>query len=224
MTGRSPRLLLGLASVAVAFAAADTYVVVLALPDMMTSVGVEVVAAPARRPDRLGLPARVRRDAAADRPDRRPARPGAGAGDGAGRVRARLAGDGAGLRHALDRGRPLPPGRRRRRAGPGDAGPGGRPLPGGPTRRPPRRGLGGPGARQRHRSALRRAGPLGVRLAGDLRDQPRRRPGPRRRDPHPRARAPPIPRTRALAPTTSARSSWWSRWWPGAWCSSARRR
>ena len=44
MTGRSPRLLLGLASVAVAFAAADTYVVVLALPDMMTSVGVEVVA------------------------------------------------------------------------------------------------------------------------------------------------------------------------------------
>jgi len=34
------RLLLGLASVAVAFAAADTYVVVLALPDMMASVGV----------------------------------------------------------------------------------------------------------------------------------------------------------------------------------------
>ncbi len=39
----SGRVLLGLASVAVAFAAADTYVVVLALPDMMTSVGVEVV-------------------------------------------------------------------------------------------------------------------------------------------------------------------------------------
>ena len=34
------RLLLALASVAVAFAAADTYVVVLALPDMMASVGV----------------------------------------------------------------------------------------------------------------------------------------------------------------------------------------
>ncbi|MCW2711161.1 MAG: transporter, partial [Marmoricola sp.] len=33
--GRSARLLLGLASVAVAFAAADTYVVVLSLPDMM---------------------------------------------------------------------------------------------------------------------------------------------------------------------------------------------
>ncbi len=33
--------------------------------------------AAARRPDRVRLPARVRRDAAADRPDRRPARPGA---------------------------------------------------------------------------------------------------------------------------------------------------
>ncbi|GAB3993006.1 MFS transporter [Nocardioides marmoraquaticus] len=38
MTG-SPRLLLGLAAGAVAFAAADTYVVVLALPDMMSSAG-----------------------------------------------------------------------------------------------------------------------------------------------------------------------------------------
>ena len=37
---RQARLLLTLASVAVAFAAADTYVVVLALPDMMSSVGV----------------------------------------------------------------------------------------------------------------------------------------------------------------------------------------
>ena len=36
------RLLLGLAAVAVAFAAADTYVVVLALPDMMTGVGVPI--------------------------------------------------------------------------------------------------------------------------------------------------------------------------------------
>jgi MFS family permease len=35
-----PRLVLGLAAVAVAFAAADTYVVVLALPDMMAGVGV----------------------------------------------------------------------------------------------------------------------------------------------------------------------------------------
>jgi MFS family permease len=41
MTAR-PRLLLGLASVAVAFAAADTYVVVLALPDMMESAGIPI--------------------------------------------------------------------------------------------------------------------------------------------------------------------------------------
>ena len=34
--------LLGLAAVAVAFAAADTYVVVLALPDMMGSVGLSI--------------------------------------------------------------------------------------------------------------------------------------------------------------------------------------
>lgn len=38
-TARGPRLLLGLAAVAVAFAAADTYVVVLALVDMMAGVG-----------------------------------------------------------------------------------------------------------------------------------------------------------------------------------------
>lgn len=37
---RAPRVLLALAAVAVAFAAADTYVVVLALPDMMTTVGI----------------------------------------------------------------------------------------------------------------------------------------------------------------------------------------
>jgi MFS family permease len=39
---RSPRILLGLAAVAVAFAAADTYVVVLALPEMMGSVGIPI--------------------------------------------------------------------------------------------------------------------------------------------------------------------------------------
>jgi MFS family permease len=39
---RSPRVLLGLAAVAVAFAAADTYVVVLALPDMMAGTGIPV--------------------------------------------------------------------------------------------------------------------------------------------------------------------------------------
>jgi MFS family permease len=41
-TTRGPRLLLALAAVAVAFAAADTYVVVLALPDMMASVGISI--------------------------------------------------------------------------------------------------------------------------------------------------------------------------------------
>lgn len=39
---RASRVLLALAAVAVAFAAADTYVVVLALPDMMTGVGIPI--------------------------------------------------------------------------------------------------------------------------------------------------------------------------------------
>ncbi|MGZ4495786.1 MAG: MFS transporter, partial [Nocardioides sp.] len=46
MTGtvapRSGRTVLAIAAVAVAFAAADTYVVVLALPDMMAGVGLSV--------------------------------------------------------------------------------------------------------------------------------------------------------------------------------------
>jgi MFS family permease len=41
-TSRSPRLLLGLAALAVAFAAADTYVVVLALPEMMVATGIPI--------------------------------------------------------------------------------------------------------------------------------------------------------------------------------------
>jgi MFS family permease len=41
-TSRGARVLLALAAVAVAFAAADTYVVVLALPDMMQTVGLDV--------------------------------------------------------------------------------------------------------------------------------------------------------------------------------------
>ena len=41
-TARAPRLLLGLAAIAVMFAAADTYVVVLSLPDMMGSVGLSI--------------------------------------------------------------------------------------------------------------------------------------------------------------------------------------
>src|SRR5690349_15981621 len=39
---RMSTALLGLAAVAIAFAAADTYVVVLALPDMMSTVGLDV--------------------------------------------------------------------------------------------------------------------------------------------------------------------------------------
>ena len=42
MRSASPRTLLGTASIAVALAAADTYVVVLALPDMMTGVGIGI--------------------------------------------------------------------------------------------------------------------------------------------------------------------------------------
>jgi MFS family permease len=42
MTPRSPRAILALACAAVAFAAADTYVVVLALPDMMAGVGLSI--------------------------------------------------------------------------------------------------------------------------------------------------------------------------------------
>ena len=42
MAGARPRTLLAMAAVAVAFAAADTYVVVLALPEMMAAVGVPI--------------------------------------------------------------------------------------------------------------------------------------------------------------------------------------
>ncbi len=42
MQQTAPRVLLGLAAVAIMFAAADTYVVVLALPDMMTTVGLDL--------------------------------------------------------------------------------------------------------------------------------------------------------------------------------------
>src|SRR3954465_15186052 len=42
MTGSRPGVLLGLAAIAVAFAAADTYVVVLALPDMMLGAGIPI--------------------------------------------------------------------------------------------------------------------------------------------------------------------------------------
>ena len=51
--GGRPRLLLGLAAVAVAFAAADTYVVVLALPEMVASVGVSAEELQDRKSTRL---------------------------------------------------------------------------------------------------------------------------------------------------------------------------
>ena len=89
-----------LAAVAVAFAAADTYVVVLALPDMMGSRRPRRRRAPAGGADRVRLPARLRRDAAADRPDRRPPGPAPGPGRLARRVRPRLAGHRRGLRPA----------------------------------------------------------------------------------------------------------------------------
>ena len=225
MTGRSPRLLLGLASVAVAFAAADTYVVVLALPDMMTSVGVEVVALQRAAPivsgfllgyvAMLPLIGRI-----ADLRGRVPVL-----------VMALVVFALGSLVTALAYDMPsIVVGRFLQGVGGGGLVPATLALvadlyPARPARGPARRRLGGPGARQRHRSALRRAGPLRVRLAGDLRDQPRRRPGPRRRDPHARAEHLRSPGPAAAStPTTSARSSWSSRWWPGAWCSSARRR
>ena len=65
------------------------------------------------------------------------------------RLRDRLAGHRARLRPAHAGGRPVPPGRRRRRPGPGHAGAGRGPLPRRAPRRPARRRLGRPGARQR---------------------------------------------------------------------------
>ncbi len=115
---RSSRLLLAIAAVAVAFAAADTYVVCAGAARHDDRRRHPHRRAAARRSDRQRVPPRLRRDAAAHRPDRRPARPGAGAGDGAGPLRRRLAGHDAGLRHAQHRRRALPPGRRRRRTGP----------------------------------------------------------------------------------------------------------
>ena len=131
--------------------------------------------APARGADRLRLPARLRRDAAADRPDRRPARPRPGAGRRAGALRGRLPGHHRVLRPAEPGRGPVPAGDGRWRAGPGHAGARRRPLPRRPPRRAPRRRLRRPGARQRRRPAVRRADPGRLRLAGDLRGQPRRR-------------------------------------------------
>ena len=180
------RLLLALAAVAVAFAAADTYVVVLALPDMMASVGLAVDelqrAAPIVSGFLLGYVAMLPLiGRIADLRGRLPVLVGslvvfalgslvtAAAFDLPSMVVGRfLQGVGGGglvpatLALVADL---YPPSRR------------GVPL-GVVGRRP--------GARQRRRAAVRRRGARRRRVGGDLRDQPRRRPGPRRRHPLPR--------------------------------------
>ena len=107
---------------------------------MMAGVGIADRPAPAGGADRLGLPARLRRDAAADRPDRRPARPGPGAGRRAGACSpsARWSPRWPTTCPRMV-GRPVPPGRRRRRPGARDARAGRRPLPRRAPRRPARR-------------------------------------------------------------------------------------
>ena len=170
-----------------AFAAADTYVVVLALPDMMGSVGLSIDqlqrAAPIVSGFLLGYVAMLPLiGRIADLRGRTPVLVAALVVFAFGSLVTAAAYD---LAEPGDR--PLPPGRRRRRAGAGDPRAGRRPLPGRPTRRTPRRGRRRAGARQRPRPAVRRRGALLRHLARHLLDQPRRRPGPRRRHRHPGA-------------------------------------
>ena len=176
------------------FAAIDTYVVVLALPDMMR-VGRHQPpdelqrAAPIISGFLLGyvavlpLVGRI-----ADLRGPVPVLAGV-----AGRRSPRLGGHHGLLRPRLAGRRPVPPGRRGWRPGAGDDGAGRRALPRGASRPAARAGLGRPGARLRPRPALRRRGAGLHELAGHLRDQRRgRRPawvvvraarplGPRRR-------------------------------------------
>ena len=209
----SERVLLGLASVAVAFAAADTYVVVLALPDMMTSVGVEVVqlqkAAPIVSGFLLGYVAMLPLiGRIADLRGRLPVL-----------VMALVVFALGSLITALAYDMPsIVTGRFLQGVGGGGLVPATLALVADlyPVQRrgvPARRRLGGPGDRQRHRPALRCAGALGGRLAGDLPDQPGRRPRPRRRartpstDPRPLvAEQRAISRDPSRDPTSSARS------------------
>ena len=201
-TGR-PRLLLGLASVAVAFAAADTYVVVLALPEMMAAVGVPIdqlqKAAPIVSGFLLGYVAMLPLiGRIADLRGRVPVLVAALVVFAAGSLVTALAYD----MPTMVTGRFLQ-GVGRRRSGARDAGVGRRPLSRRAPRRPARRGLGGPGDRQRARTAVRRRGALGGRLAVHLRHQPGRRPGPGRR--HPTSRGG-DPRARDRGPVRLPRS------------------
>ena len=183
--GRSARLLLGLAAVAVAFAAADTYVVVLSLPDMMGSVGLSVDelqrAAPIVSGFLLGYVAMLPLiGRIADLRGRTPVLVAALVVFAFGSLVTAA---------AYDLGS-LVTGRFLQGVGGGGLVPVTLALvadlyPANRRGVPARRGRRGPGARQRHRPALRRRGPLLRHLARHLLDQPRRRPRPRRRDRHP---------------------------------------
>ncbi|CAA9344274.1 MAG: Multidrug efflux pump P55, partial [uncultured Nocardioidaceae bacterium] len=150
--------------------------------------------------DRLRLPARVRGDAAPDRPDRRPAGPAAGPGRLPGRLLARLPGHRRRLRPAEHGRGAFPPGRGGRRAGSGHTGAGGGHVPALAARCAARGGRGGPGGRQRARPVVRRAGACRGRLAANLlgepggRARPRRRPASRTRPPRAGGQAPRAPR------------------------------
>ena len=180
---RSPRLLLGLAAVAVAFAAADTYVVVLALPDMMASAGIPVDqlqrAAPIVSGFLLGYVAMLPLiGRIADLRGRVPVLVAALVVFALGSLVTTLAYD----MPTMVTGRFL------QGVGGGGLVPATLALvadlyPAAAPRRPARRRLRRPGARQRGRPAVRRAGAGRRRLAGDLPDQPGRRARARRRDP-----------------------------------------
>ena len=164
-TARS-RALLALAAVAVAFAAADTYVVVLALPDMMASAGLSADelqrAAPIVSGFLLGyvavLPLIGR---IADLRGRVPVLVGSLLVFALGSLVTAAAYD----LPSMVAGR-VPPGRRRRRPGAGDAGAGRRPLPAAPARDAARGRRRGAGDRQRPRPAVRRGGARRRRRGG----------------------------------------------------------
>ena len=209
-----------LAAIAVGFAAADTYVVVLALPDMMASVGLNIDelqrAAPIVSGFLLGyiamLPLMGR---IADLRGRVPVLVGS-----LRRLLGRLAGHGGVVRPGQHGDRPVPAGRRRRRAGAGDARAGRRHL-GRRAARPAARAWSAP-----CRSSAACLGPLygavvlaSAELAHDLLDQPGRRAWCWRRAPaalagrarSPARRSPAAARPDLLGAVLGVRRRW-SRW------------